>query len=269
MEWDIHNFMFNDEWRTEKGLFFYIDVDKNHIWIDADGKITDKLQTVIDMQNCFTTIYLSGSTGVTREKINLLAKVLTNAGYPKEKLGSFIPNHLQISEAVNYLFLPKLLNSTIDYYRYEYYDQVRKIALTKNIDLVPIAYILVEPANQKTVGKVTKPDIISREDITKLIKYVKLAETEGFNAIYIDAGSGAERPMNTEMVRACREVFDGRIMIGGGIRESSQIKDLLEAGGDIIVIGNCFEKSENLNQTLSNFWEPFLHYNQLNQVIIK
>jgi len=66
-------------------------------------------------------------------------------------------------------------------------------------------------------------------------------EMLGLSLIYLDGGSGAERPVSPEMIAAVREEVAVPIIVGGGIRTPQQAIEACQAGADLIVVGNSAE----------------------------
>lgn len=71
-------------------------------------------------------------------------------------------------------------------------------------------------------------------------------EQLGMQTIYMDAGSGAINPVSAEMIAAVRKEVDIPVIVGGGIRNGEAAYEALEAGADMIVVGNALEKSIEL-----------------------
>ncbi len=62
----------------------------------------------------------------------------------------------------------------------------------------------------------------------------------------MDGGSGALYPVSPKMIRKVRENIGVPLIVGGGINSTEKAQAALEAGADIIVIGNAFEKNPSL-----------------------
>jgi len=74
----------------------------------------------------------------------------------------------------------------------------------------------------------------------------------GFKLIYLEAGSGAQHPVKTEMITRVKENIKVPLVVGGGIRNPEDAKNLLNAGADIIVIGNAVEKDPSFLKKISD-----------------
>src|SRR5207302_2006993 len=65
----------------------------------------------------------------------------------------------------------------------------------------------------------------------------------GMRAIYLDAGSGAPRPVAADVIRACRvAVPDLTLFVGGGIKRPAQVRAARAAGADFVVVGTALEE---------------------------
>lgn len=70
-------------------------------------------------------------------------------------------------------------------------------------------------------------------------------EMLGLKTIYMDAGSGANWPVDTDMIQAVRKAVELPIFVGGGIRTPEQAVAACKAGADVVVVGNAFEQNPN------------------------
>ena len=71
-------------------------------------------------------------------------------------------------------------------------------------------------------------------------------EMLGLKLIYLDGGSGAGKPINPAMINAVRRSVDVPIIAGGGINSAEKALEALNAGADVIVIGNGIEEKPGL-----------------------
>ena len=74
----------------------------------------------------------------------------------------------------------------------------------------------------------------------------------GLRLIYLDAGSGAEQAISAKMISAVRRAVSVPMLVGGGIDTAEKALVALEAGADMIVIGNGLEKSPDLLTEISD-----------------
>lgn len=77
-------------------------------------------------------------------------------------------------------------------------------------------------------------------------------ELLGLRYIYLDGGSGASKAVSPEMIAAVREAVDVPLIVGGGINTTEKAKAALEAGADVIVVGNHIEKNPGFAAEVSD-----------------
>ena len=78
--------------------------------------------------------------------------------------------------------------------------------------------------------------------------YSLAAQFLGMRFVYLEAGSGAISNVKPEMVKAVRSLFNGFLIVGGGIRDPKTAKELVKAGADALVIGTFLEKGGSLKK---------------------
>jgi len=77
--------------------------------------------------------------------------------------------------------------------------------------------------------------------------YALSAQYLGMRFVYLEAGSGASTTVRPEMVKAVRKVFNGFLIVGGGIRDAKTAKRLVQSGANALVIGTLTERKKNLS----------------------
>lgn len=124
-------------------------------------------------------------------------------------------------------------------------EQVRAAAAIKRTRLFPIslAYIVVGTSrNPTSIEKRVPLDPIGVRDIKKARDYALAAEYLGMSCVYLEAGSGADRPVPPAMIRAVRRAVSVPLIVGGGIRDARQAGRTAEAGADAVVTGTIVER---------------------------
>jgi phosphoglycerol geranylgeranyltransferase len=120
-----------------------------------------------------------------------------------------------------------------------------------SLEILPTGYILIDSGKPTTVSYMsnTTPIPATKNDVAACTALA--GEMLGLKLIFMDAGSGAEHPVLEEMIRTVSENVECPIIIGGGIRNGEQANKILNAGADIIVVGNAIEKNRNLIKEIS------------------
>ena len=78
--------------------------------------------------------------------------------------------------------------------------------------------------------------------------YALAAQFLGMRFVYLEAGSGAKSSVTPEMVKTVRSVFNGFLIVGGGIKDVKTAKGLVDAGANALVIGTFLEKGGSLQK---------------------
>ncbi|MFN0151626.1 MAG: geranylgeranylglyceryl/heptaprenylglyceryl phosphate synthase [bacterium] len=128
--------------------------------------------------------------------------------------------------------------------RYLIGEQVRAARRVRDLRLpaIPTAYILVSGGRVSTVERVTGTSPIAGHDVASLVDHALAAEMLGLRAIYLEAGSGAERTVPPEALREVRAATRVPILAGGGIRTPDACAALAAAGADTLVVGTLIEE---------------------------
>jgi phosphoglycerol geranylgeranyltransferase len=126
-------------------------------------------------------------------------------------------------------------------------EQVKAAPLIKTLNLEPIAtaYILIESGNLTSVCYLSNTIPIPRDkpDIAKA--HALAAQYMGMKLVYLEAGSGAAKPVPPETVREVAKYIDLPIIVGGGIKDPLYARKIAAAGASFIVIGNVLESDRS------------------------
>ena len=122
-------------------------------------------------------------------------------------------------------------------------EHVRSVPffLRHAVAAVSTGYILVDGGRVTAVEAVsqTRPLPCDKPEIAAA--HAVAAGLIGMAAVYLDAGSGAERPVAPEVIAAVRKAVALPLFVGGGLRTPEQARAAREAGADFVVVGNAIE----------------------------
>ena len=132
-------------------------------------------------------------------------------------------------------------------------QQVIAAPLIKRLGLEAIStgYMLVDGGRPTTASYMsgTFPIPYDKPEIAACTAMA--GEMLGLRNIYMDAGSGAQNAISSEMISAVRNTVNTPLIVGGGIRTEEKAVEVCEAGADIIVVGNAVEKNPLLIKELT------------------
>jgi len=114
------------------------------------------------------------------------------------------------------------------------------------LEIMPVGYMLVDGGTPTTVSYIsnTNPIPSNKNDIASCTAMA--GEMLGLKLIYMDAGSGACRPIPTAMIQQVAKYIQIPLIVGGGITTAEKAKENCLAGADIIVVGNAVERDPAL-----------------------
>ncbi|AUD02265.1 geranylgeranylglyceryl/heptaprenylglyceryl phosphate synthase [Spirosoma pollinicola] len=125
------------------------------------------------------------------------------------------------------------------------------------LEILPTGYMVVDSGTQTTVSYIsgTMPLPYDKPDVAACTAMA--GEMLGLQLIFLDAGSGARKPVSPAMIAAVRRVVDIPIIVGGGIDSGEKAYQALKAGADMIVVGNGIENDPDLLPQLSTVIREF------------
>ncbi|MDR2866824.1 MAG: geranylgeranylglyceryl/heptaprenylglyceryl phosphate synthase [Methanomassiliicoccaceae archaeon] len=186
-------------------------------------------------------IMIGGSTDVTQKNLDATARSIKGAcSLPT----IYFPSGAHaISGHCDAIFFMSMVNSKD--IGWVIGEQVKGSLITKKLKLEPISmgYIIIEPG--KKVGEVGRAEPIKRDDLKGAMSYALACEYLGMSFVYLEAGSGAERPVPPEMIRAVKEILSVPLIVGGGIRTPEAAEAARKAGADAIVTGTFIERCQD------------------------
>lgn len=189
-------------------------------------------------------IMIGGSTGITSENVGATAKAIKAAsGLPTIH---FPTDPRSLSPEVDAIYFMSMVNST-DVTMVTGFQAYGSL-LIKQLGIEPISmgYIIVEPGMK--VGEIGKAALIKRDDLKKAMGYAAACEMLGMSFVYLEAGSGADKPVPPEMIGAVKKVISVPLIVGGGIRTPEAAAAARMAGADIIVTGTLVEQCSDISK---------------------
>lgn len=111
------------------------------------------------------------------------------------------------------------------------------------LEVIPTAYMLVDGGRMTSVEFMSGTRPLPRDKVDIAMAHALAAQYLGMRLAFFDAGSGAERSVNEEMVASVAAYVDIPIMVGGGIKAPDTAARLVEAGARLVVTGDVIERT--------------------------
>ena len=146
-----------------------------------------------------------------------------------------------LSPAADGILFMMLMNSTNP--RFLISEQVRGAPYIAQfgLDTVPTGYLVTAPGGE--VGRVGNADLVNPDDVGRVKANALTASMYGFRLLYLEAGSGADVPVNPDLIRAARDVDGLTVMVGGGLRNAAAVRRAVQAGAHWVVTGTLIEET--------------------------
>lgn len=117
------------------------------------------------------------------------------------------------------------------------------------IEVISTAYILIDGGSVTSVQYVSNTMPIPASKVDLAVATALAGEQIGMKNIYLEAGSGAKRPVPHDTICAVASACESPIMVGGGLKSMSDIAKVFYAGADIAVVGTAFEQNPDFFTT--------------------
>ena len=126
--------------------------------------------------------------------------------------------------------------------------EVAKELIFENVPLFPTLYILLDGLKKTNTMQVLDFDSSNfSNSFDEIERYILSAKILKYEYVYLEAGSGAAKPVSEEIIKKSKKILENKMLIvGGGIRNCTQLKNAYHAGADIVVIGNALEENPML-----------------------
>jgi len=120
------------------------------------------------------------------------------------------------------------------------------------IEVLSTGYMLIDSGKPTTASYVSGTLPIPNDKPSIAACTAMAGEMLGLQLIFLDGGSGAEKPVTSEMIKATADVTDSPIIVGGGISTPEKAIENWNAGADIVVVGTAFENDPGIITEISN-----------------
>lgn len=114
------------------------------------------------------------------------------------------------------------------------------------LEILPTGYMLIDSGKTTTALYMSNSLPIPYDKDEIAVSTAMAGEMLGLKVIYMDGGSGAEKPVSLSMISAVKKNIHTPLIVGGGIRSANDAHERFSAGADIIVVGNAIENERSL-----------------------
>jgi len=183
-------------------------------------------------------LFVGGST-VTREEFHACIERIK--GHSEIPLVIFPGASHQVSESADALLYLSLISGRNPDYLIGHHVASASEVYEMDIEVIPTGYILIDGGTNSSVAYVSQTTPIPSDKTSIITRTAKAGILQGKQLLYLDAGSGAKFSVPSPIIEELSKL-QVPLIIGGGIRSAEKIKEIGDAGANVIVIGNKIEE---------------------------
>ncbi|WP_246169031.1 geranylgeranylglyceryl/heptaprenylglyceryl phosphate synthase [Rudanella paleaurantiibacter] len=215
------------------------------VLLDPDKVEQDAFSALLDLthQHPVDFFFVGGSLVTEYTHRELIAAIRARTDVP---VILFPGNSLHIEPTADGVLLLSLISGRNPEFLIGQHVIAAPLLKKSGLEILPTGYMVVDSGAPTTVSYISGTMPLPHDKPSVAACTAMAGEMLGLQLMYMDAGSGARRPVSAEMIEAVRQAVDLPIVVGGGINTPDRATAALEAGADLIVVGNSLEKNPGL-----------------------
>jgi phosphoglycerol geranylgeranyltransferase len=221
----------------KKSIAILIDPDK----VEEPSHLNQLIN--LASENCVDFFFVGGSLVTTINLSEVVKQIKQNVTIP---VILFPGNSMQIDSSADAILFLSLISGRNPELLIGQHVIAAPVIRNTKLEVIPTGYMLINSGRTTSVAYISNTMPIPDDKYSLAACTAMAGEMLGLQAIYIDAGSGAEKEISARMIASVRKAINVPLIVGGGINTSQKAFKALEAGADMIVIGNALEKEPEL-----------------------
>ncbi len=227
----------------KKSIAVLIDPDK------ADDAVRLKHLIHVASENCVDFFFVGGSLITTSNLSEVIQSIKEDVNIP---VVLFPGSSLQIDSSADAILFLSLISGRNPDYLIGQHVQAAPILKNNHMEVLPTGYLLINSGRTTSVAYISNTTPIPDDKYALAACTAMAGEMLGLQLIYLDAGSGADKEINSRMISSVRKAVSTPLIVGGGINTPEKALHALEAGADLIVTGNALEKNPDILNEISD-----------------
>src|SRR5690606_37824928 len=227
---------------NKKSIAVLVDPDK----IDDPSRLLHLIH--LASENCVDCFFVGGSLVTTSALAEVVKAIKQNVTLP---VVLFPGNAIQVDASADAILFLSLISGRNPELLISQHVVAATILKNTRLEVIPTGYMLINSGRLTSVAYISNTMPIPDDKYSLAASTAMAGQMLGLQSIYIDAGSGAEREISPKMIAAVRKVIQVPWIVGGGINTAQKACNALEAGADMIVIGNALETNPQLRARIS------------------
>jgi putative glycerol-1-phosphate prenyltransferase len=223
--------------RGKKSIAVLIDPDK----VEDPARLTQLIN--LASENCIDYFFVGGSLITTSNLAQIVRQIKDHVKIP---VVLFPGNSIQIEPTADALLFLSLISGRNPELLIGQHVVAAPIIRNTKLEVIPTGYMLINSGRITSAAYISNTMPIPDDKYSLAAATAMAGEMLGLQAMYMDAGSGAEKEISAKMIASVRKAIEIPLIVGGGINTSQKALRALEAGADMVVIGNALEKDPEL-----------------------
>lgn len=215
------------------------------VLLDPDKLSLSAFQKIIRLgMECKVDYFFIGGSLLAGDDLHELVMEIKNSTSIPVVL--FPGNNLQINPNADAILFLSLISGRNPEYLIGQQVVAAPILRNTRLEVMPTGYMLVDCGKQTTVSYISNTTPIPYDKPSVAACTAMAGEMLGLKLIFLDGGSGSQKPISRKMIATIRKVVEVPIIVGGGINSPGKAVDAWLSGADVVVIGNGIERDLQL-----------------------
>jgi len=216
------------------------------ILIDPD-KVVDNSACLriinLCVENKVDYILIGGSLMTRNNFGQIIQLVKSNSSIP---VIIFPGSYYQIDSHADAILFLSLISGRNPEYLIGQHVIAAPILKRTHLEVISVGYMLVNSGPATAASYISNTMPIPTDKVSIAVSTAMAGEMLGLRTVYMDAGSGAESPVPQKVIAAVKKNISVPLIVGGGINSVHKAVQALQAGADMLILGNSIEETPSL-----------------------
>jgi len=169
----------------------------------------------------------------------------------------FPGSSFQISSYADGILFLSLLSGRNPEFLISHHVSAAPLIKSSGMEVISTGYLLIDGGKVSSVEYMSNSKPIPADKADLAAATALAGEMMGMKMLYLEAGSGATNAVPVSLMKKVKKQVSIPLIVGGGLNSSEKIVAACNAGADIVVVGNAFEKNPSLLKEFVNVIRRF------------
>jgi len=210
--------------------------------IDPDKKNHNLIKNQLRYinENDFCSVLVGGSLLMDSNFDDRINYISSKTNLP---LISFPSSSSQLHKKFDAILFLSLISGRNPQYLIGEHVNSAPIIYSLGIESIPVGYILIDGGGLSSVELMSNTRSLPMEKVDIIIAHALASQYLGHKFIYLECGSGANNAIDLNLLQQIKKTVNIPLIVGGGVKNKDDIKNLYNSGADLIVVGTMIEQS--------------------------